>query len=223
MAATETTQSERPKLARRTYLIDRGFQLKYTISLVAAGALISLLFGSLAFLADVDVQRNLMDELIRAGGSGADPSVVARVMKESASTLLVLIAGVALLMAIALGLVGVLITHRVAGPVYVISNYVLALSEGRYPTFRPLRKNDELRTFFDRFRSAVEAMRQRELDEVAMISQCVDRLHAPGGAAQVKDIAAALASIVERKRAFTGQPEAIAEQEEPRYDKVKIA
>ncbi len=221
MAATETTHSERP-LARRTYLIDRGFQLKYTVSLVVAGALISVLFGSLAYLADVDVQRNLMDELIRAGG-GADPAVVARLLKESASTLLVLISGVALLMALALGLVGVLITHRVAGPIYVISHYVLALSEGRYPNFRPLRKNDELRTFFDRFRSAVEAMRKRELDEVTMIAECVDRLHVTGGGPQIKEIAAALASILERKRAFTGQPEAIVEAEEPRFDKVKIA
>jgi hypothetical protein len=222
MAATETTHSERPKLARRTYLIDRGFQLKYTVSLVAAGALISFLFGSLAYLADVDVQRNLTEELLRAGG-GADPSVIARLTKESASTLLVLIGGVALLMALALGLVGVLITHRVAGPIYVISNYVLALSEGRYPNFRPLRKNDELRTFFDRFRSAVEAMRKRERDEVTVIAECVDRLRATGSGAQTKEIAAALASLVERKRAFTGQPEAIVEAEEPRFDKVKIA
>ncbi len=189
MAATETTHSERPLLARRTYLIDRGFQLKYTVSLVVAGA----------------------------------PAVVARLLKESASTLLVLISGVALLMALALGLVGVLITHRVAGPIYVISHYVLALSEGRYPNFRPLRKNDELRTFFDCFRSAVEAMRKRELDEVTMIAECVDRLHVTGGGPQIKEIAAALASILERKRAFTGQPEAIVEAEEPRFDKVKIA
>ncbi|HXN40771.1 MAG TPA: signal protein [Myxococcaceae bacterium] len=222
MAATETPDSKKSNLVRRTYLIDRGFQLKYTVSLVVAGAVISILFGSLAYLADVDVQRNLADELIRAGG-GADPSVVARLMKESASTLLVLISGVALVMGLALGLVGVLITHRVAGPIYVISNYMLALSEGRYPNFRPLRKNDELKTFFDRFRSAVEAMRRRELDEVAMIAECVDRLRATGSGGQIKEIAAALASVVERKRAFTGQPEAIAEEEEPRFDRVKIA
>src|SRR5712664_2103164 len=44
-------------------------------------------------------------------------------------------------MSSALGLIGILITHRVAGPLYVMFSYVNTLAEGRYPTFRSLRRS----------------------------------------------------------------------------------
>src|SRR6266851_886277 len=61
-----------PKPGRRTYLIDRRFQLKYTVLLVLCGTLISVLFGTLAYLAEVDVHRSLAEELTRIGGHAAD-------------------------------------------------------------------------------------------------------------------------------------------------------
>src|SRR5262245_27543603 len=109
MDAAQTAPTGQPKSFRRTYVIDRGFQLKYTLMLVAAGALISALFGGMMYLAHVDAQRAmnpapaLREELARAD-----------------ATLLTLMAAITVLMAAAFGLFGVLITHRVAGPVFVM-------------------------------------------------------------------------------------------------------
>src|SRR3954462_471231 len=95
------------KLARRTYVIDRGFQLKYTLLLVGAGTFVSLLFGAMMYVTHVNAVREL-----------AVPELVRVELARSDSTLLLLMATVSVLMACALGLFGILITHRVAGPVY---------------------------------------------------------------------------------------------------------
>src|SRR5258708_39488268 len=124
------------KPGRRTYLIDRGFQLKYTVLLVLCGTLISILFGTLAYLAEVDVHRSLAEELMRIGGRAADPTLVSGLVKESATTLLVLTVAVTVLMSAALGLIGILITHRVAAPLSVLSRYLHTLARGRYPIVR---------------------------------------------------------------------------------------
>src|SRR5262249_51498211 len=166
------------KPARRTYLIDRRFQLKYTALLVLCGALISVVFGTLAYLAEVDVHRSLAEELSRSGRTAADPMLVSSLVKQSATTLLVLTGAVTLLMSVALALVGILIGHRVAGPVYVMANYVSKLAEGRYPLIRPLRRNDELQVFFQRFRHAVESLRRAEQADTAAILQAVSELKA---------------------------------------------
>jgi len=183
------------KPARRTYLIDRRFQLKYTALLVLCGALISVVFGTLAYLAE---------ELTHAGAVAVDPVLVSSLVKQSATTLLVLTAAVTVLMSIALALVGILITHRVAGPVHVLSNYVSALAEGRYPLLRPLRRNDELQAFFERFRGAVDSLRRAEEADTAAIVQAVSELKAcvsaPSGGAALERLSA----ICERRRVAVG-------------------
>src|SRR5258707_2902166 len=123
-----------PKPGRRTYLIDRRFQLKYTVLLVLCGTLISVLFGTLAYLAEVDVHRSLAEELTRIGGRAADPTLVSGLVKESATTLLVLTVAVTLLMSSALGLIGILITHRLAGAPYLMFTYVYKPGHGSHTT-----------------------------------------------------------------------------------------
>jgi hypothetical protein len=70
---------------------------------------------------------------------------------------------------------GVLLTHRVAGPIYVMSHYISILAQGRYPIMRPLRRGDELKPFFERFQSAIEALRHRESEEVEALSTAIAR------------------------------------------------
>jgi hypothetical protein len=109
----------------------------------------------------------------------------------------------ALLMGAALSLFGVLITHRVAGPVYVITHYIQILSSGRYPIMRPLRKTDELRPFFERFQEAVEAMRRREAEEARSLDAAVAALSAVATTAEATASLDALKALRDRKRDAT--------------------
>jgi hypothetical protein len=183
-----------PKLHRRTYVIDRGFQLKYTLLLVAVGALLSGLFGGMMYLAHVDAARGL---------SAAAQAELSR----AETTQLALTVAMSVLMAAALGLFGVLITHRVAGPVYVMSHYVTVLAKGRYPLMRPLRKRDELKGFFDRFQEAIESLRSREADEADQLDHAVMILEPIAGSHELRAVIEELKMMRDRKKDATDRVE----------------
>ncbi|HOT45679.1 MAG TPA: hypothetical protein PLM53_14080 [Spirochaetota bacterium] len=47
-------------------------------------------------------------------------------------------------------------SHKISGPIHVMTNYLKDIKGGTKPKFRPLRKNDELKDFYEEFRSAIE-------------------------------------------------------------------
>ncbi len=184
-------EGERPNLFKRAWLIDRSFQLKYTALLVVAGTLVSALFGGAMYLAHVKYRSSL----ILAGGGDLVPR-----NDSTGLTLLLVTIG----MAICLGVVGVVITHRVAGPLFVMSGYVGALARGRYPKMRKLRKGDELQAFFERFYAGVEGMRVREAAEAEAMTGALRTLRDGGGNPAAL---AVLEAIRQRKLDATDQPD----------------
>jgi hypothetical protein len=192
------------KFSRRTFFIDRGFQLKYTLLLVGAGTFVSLLFGEMMYVIHVNATRGLMV-----------PESIQIELARSESSLLLLMGAVSLLMAGALGLFGVLITHRVAGPVYVMSHYISVLAKGRYPMMRALRKGDELHEFFDRFRDALETMRTREMDDAQQLEAAVAAFGPMASTPEGQALIQRLQTIAQRKREATERPTTVAAPEAP--------
>lgn len=152
---------------RRVYLVDRAFQLKYTLLLVATGLAVALTFGLWIWQAHVQVS-----EL-----TAVDPAI-RPLIEASDRYLLVVFLGIAFLMAAALGLVGILVTHRVAGPIFVMGHYMSVLAQGRYPRMRTLRQRDELKGFFRNFLEAVATLKRREADHAAVLEDAVERMRA---------------------------------------------
>jgi len=178
---------------RRSYLVDRGFQLKYALLLAGAGVLLSIVFGFWLYQAHVQaIQLVPLDAELRA------------LVDRSDRELLTAFAGIAALMGLALAFVGVVITHRVAGPVFVMGHYMTVLSEGRYPRMRTLRRSDELRRFFLVFLQAVEAMKQRETAHAAVLEDAVERMR--GAASRAPELVPAMEALAaaarERRRAL---------------------
>jgi hypothetical protein len=152
---------------RRSYLVDRGFQLKYALLLAGAGVLLAAVFGFWLYQAHVQATQLVpLDVEMRA------------LVERSDRELLVAFAGIAALMGLALAFVGVVITHRVAGPVFVMGHYMTVLSQGRYPRMRTLRHSDELRRFFLVFLQAVDAMKKREAAHAVALEEAVERMRA---------------------------------------------
>ncbi len=189
---------------RRTYLVDRHFQLKYTALLVACGGVIMALFG-LAVIREVNTNSDLLEgrriEETLAGAAGKMPALTdfhdALATTDHRMTLVIL--GASLLTAAALGLIGLLVTHRVAGPVLVLSRYAESLGDGRFPQMRALRRNDELKSFFDVFRISIERLRERQAAEAARLEEIATKLSGP-----VADELRALAKA--KREALDGAP-----------------
>ncbi len=178
---------------RRVYLVDRAFQLKYTLLLVAAGLGVALAFGLWIWQAHLQVSDL----------AAVDPAL-RPLIEASDRNLMVVFVGIAVLMAGALGLVGILITHRVAGPIFVMGHYMAVLAQGRFPRMRTLRQRDELKGFFQTFLEAVSALKQREARHATVLEDAVEAMRgAAGKAPELKPAIEALESAaLERRKAL---------------------
>ena len=81
------------------------------------------------------------------------------------------------MVALGLGLVVILsaylviMTHKVAGPLYKVSMYFDRMAEGRLGKVTPLRRGDMLQDFFGNFREMHEAVRGRLVDDAAAMER----------------------------------------------------
>jgi hypothetical protein len=152
---------------RRLYLVDRSFQLKYILQLMAWGVVLALLLGLWTYQA----HQQAVETVVR------DPEQ--RALLEGANRELVwALCGIGALSAAALGLLGFVMTHRVAGPIYVMSHILSRLAEGRYPARRGLRRKDELRGFYAQLLGVVEMMKERDANHLAELEKILGALHA---------------------------------------------
>jgi hypothetical protein len=180
---------------RRRYLVDRGFQLKYALVMAAAGLIVAGIFG--VWLHQAHAQATAL--------LSPDPETRALV-ERSDRLLLGAFVVIALLLSAALGLLGVVITHRVAGPVFVMGHYLRVLADGRFPRMRTLRRSDELKLFFQTFLDSVEAMKLREAKHAAVLEDAVRRMRAAAGASpELIPATDALARAAQERRAALAQ------------------
>lgn len=152
---------------RRRYLLDRGFQLKYALLMAAAGLVVALVFGLWLHQAHAQATALLTQ----------DPETRALIARGD-RLLLGAFVGIAVLLAAALFLLGVVVTHRVAGPVFVMGHYLAIMAQGRFPRMRALRRGDELKGLFRTFIDAVEALKAREAGQVAVLEDAIARMRA---------------------------------------------
>jgi hypothetical protein len=180
---------------RRSYLVDRGFQLKYALLMALSGIAVAAVFGLWLHQAHAQTTALL-----------APDAETRALVERSDRLLLAAFAAIAVLLAAALGLLGVVITHRVAGPVFVMGHYLQVLAQGRFPRMRTLRRSDELKGFFRIFIDAVDAMKVREARHAALLEDAVQAMRASG--ARSPDLAPAieaLATAARERRAALAQ------------------
>lgn len=184
-----------PPRGRRQYLVDRGFQLKYALVMAAAGLMVAAVFGLWLHQAHAQATALLA------------PDAETRALVERGDRLLLAAFGaIAVLLAAALGLLGVVITHRVAGPVFVMGHYLRVLADGRFPRMRTLRRSDELKEFFRTFIEAVDMMKLREARHTAVLEEAVRRMReAVAGAPDLAPAIEALARAAQERRAALAQ------------------
>jgi hypothetical protein len=180
---------------RRTYLVDRSFQLKYILLLMGWGFALALLFGLWAYQAHAQAV-----ELV-----APDPGQ--RAWGRAGVQLLWVLAAIAVLSSAALGLLGFVMTHRVAGPIHVMGELLGALAEGRYPSRRSLRKHDELKVFHGQLLQVIETLRERERLQLARLDDAVGRMRAAAARApELGPTVAALEAELRERRGVLDEP-----------------
>jgi nitrogen fixation/metabolism regulation signal transduction histidine kinase len=77
---------------------------------------------------------------------------------------------------IAVGVVGIVFTHKVAGPIFKMKRLLRQVGEGKLVVRERLRKGDELQHFFEVFEGMVGELRKRQEAEIARVDKILEKL-----------------------------------------------
>lgn len=160
----------------RNYLLDVGLQLRYTAAIVVVAVLLTAGLGYMMYQATRDTSR-----VIDLTGL-VDPAIAEQLGAQFASkdrTVLWGVVGFGVVLVLSVTGVGILITHRIAGPLFNIASIVMRVRDNRLgPALRTLRKGDELQEFYSGFREMHEALRRRADEETRVLTQAIAALEA---------------------------------------------
>jgi methyl-accepting chemotaxis protein len=85
-----------------------------------------------------------------------------------------------LLLVLGIGLAGVVVTHKVAGPVFKMKRLLGELGRGQFRVVARLRKGDELQHFFDAFNDMASQLGRRQEEEIQQIDGVIEMLRGEG-------------------------------------------
>ena len=153
------------------YLLDKKLQLRYVIFVTALSALIC---GALGYL--IWQQAAVATDTIREQLAD-NPDMAAEVigsLESKDQNLVLTMAGAGVGLVFVLSLFLVVMTHKVAGPLFKVTLHFDKMSEGRLDTVWPLRKGDMLVGFFTKFHSMHTAVKARHVEVNENLKSFVD-------------------------------------------------
>jgi signal transduction histidine kinase len=149
-------------------IIDRGFQFKYTGIMVLVAGVVSTVLGFLLLSAYRE-----MNEIIQVS-----EMIGQRMDADDARRVFYMVVGFLVAEVVIIGLLGLLITHRVCGPIFVVNRNLRAIIEGRYPSVRPLRSGDEFREAFDTMVDVITILKERDDSEAKALREIIESARA---------------------------------------------
>jgi hypothetical protein len=181
--------SQRPRTPYKrklsNYLLDKKLQLRYVLLVTILSGVIS---GSLGYLiyqqrhaASSAIERDLA--ALTANDKTYDElrEVVAADYRAEDRALMYKMIGVGVGLVVILSLYLVIMTHKVAGPLYKVSLYFEKMAEGKLGKVTALRQGDMLQDFYGNFREMHEAVRTRAQGDVITMESAAVALRAKAG------------------------------------------
>ena len=182
-AQAESLAKSNPPVKRRyrNYLLDTRFQLKYSLMVVAVTVAIASVLGYFAYdysrgqTEAMTLQMSMQPEL--------DETTVAELeehARQEDRKVLFSIVGAILLLAVVLGLTGIIVTHKVVGPAYKMKLLLHDVAEGKLRVKGRLRKGDELQDLFEAFELMIQSLRDAQSREIASLDEAIEAARAAG-------------------------------------------
>ena len=164
----------------RNYIIDKRLQLRYIAVVSLLSAAISGLLGWMIWSQRAQASQTIRRSLVEAADF-VGPSQQAEILQHltgSDTTVLLRMALVCGALILVLSGVLVVMTHKVAGPLYVIGGYFDKLAAGRVPLVHNLRRGDEFKSFHRKFKDMCNALRFRAEEDAtiygAFLTACAE-------------------------------------------------
>jgi hypothetical protein len=173
---TGETAMSRPVYKRKVknYLLDVGLQLRYTAAIVIVAVALTIVLGHRIYRATQDTSKVILWTGL------VDPATSQELQSQFAQsdrTVLLGIIGFGVILVLSIGGVGILLTHKVAGPLYKISSFFGRIRDNKLgPAPAKLRKGDELQDFYLSFREMHTAIRGRTEEDVRVLENALAAL-----------------------------------------------
>jgi len=177
-------QGPRPRYKRRlsNYLLDKKLQLRYVLVVTILSGIIA---GSLGYLiyqqrhtGSESIEKDLVELAAKFHDRQTDDlreNIPAQMAAEDRNDVFTMIGVGCGLVVILTGYL-LIMTHKVAGPLFKISMYFDRMADGRVGVVTALRKGDMLQEFYQSFRDMHEAVRARFVDDNAAIEKALAAL-----------------------------------------------
>ncbi|HMF40001.1 MAG TPA: hypothetical protein VKQ32_04880 [Polyangia bacterium] len=178
---TGETAMSRPVYKRKVknYLLDVGLQLRYTAAIVIVAVVLTVILGWRIYTATQDTSKVILWTGL------VDPATAQELQSQFAHsdrTVMAGIIGFGLVLVLSIGGVGILLTHKVAGPLYKISSFFGRIRDNKLgPAPAKLRKGDELQDFYLSFRDMHNAIRGRTEEDVRVLENALTALEGMHG------------------------------------------
>jgi methyl-accepting chemotaxis protein len=181
-AATSAAASPRPHYKRKlsNYLLDKKLQLRYVLVVTILSGIIAGALGFMIYQQRRAASESIEDDLaeLTAKGAGNDKfeERISDSLSEQDMELVYKMVGVGVALVIILSLYLVIMTHKVAGPLYKVTIYFDRMADGRLGVVTPLRKGDMLVDFFTSFKDMHDEVRARAQADVSTLEQAAQTL-----------------------------------------------
>ena len=186
-AAVKLPVSSRPRYKRRlsNYLLDKKLQLRYVLLVTILSGLITASLGYLIFQqrhkASASVEQDLIALENKFHNDGQTEGLRERASAEMASddrNDVFTMIGVGVGLVVVLSGYLLIMTHKVAGPLYKVSMYFDRMADGRVGKVTPLRKGDMLQDFYTTFCEMHDAVRSRLTADQEQMAKALAALQA---------------------------------------------
>ncbi len=142
-----------------------------------------------AFKADAAIQdAHLKAQQDRLVKQAADLKQQASDLANQRTVMLWTLCGAFALLVVLIGVAGIVVTHRVAGPIFKMRINLRAVAEGRLRVPTPLRKGDELVDFFEAYRTMVISLRERQEVEIGKLTRAITTLEPKAGRSDLEPL-----------------------------------
>jgi nitrogen fixation/metabolism regulation signal transduction histidine kinase len=167
---------------RKQYVIDKKFQYNVSFKAVALPLITVLIVGFVLLFFAVK-NNNYINSIVKTQGdmiemflttpalvNSNNPTIknakstfdnnigMLQEIKRNSGIVMYFIIAMIVVQSIIIFAIFIFLTHRISGPIWVMTNYLKAIQQGKKPSDRPLRKNDEFKNFYAELQATVEKL-----------------------------------------------------------------
>jgi methyl-accepting chemotaxis protein len=115
----------------------------------------------------------LEEEQKRLESDAASLEKQAADLKSQATSLFLIIVGALAVLVVCIGFAGIVVTHKVAGPVFKMQRMFGQVGDGHFSVRERLRKGDEMQTFFEAFEKMLGRLRDIQGQDMDRIDKAI--------------------------------------------------